>query len=371
LARFIRTYSFLSQVVTFIDVKLEADYLFCKALSAFIRPAGQASLDLGTEVELTHLRTEKTFEGSLALDERHGEVSTIFSGAGGQVTSEEEPLSAIVAKLNERFGTEWSDEDFVGHITAIMNRMADRDDVQQAAAVNTPDNFKTFAAKLFAQELVAQLDIAKDISLKLLDNPDERDLVLTSFLKLLQGKAKVAWQEHCPIGDLLGPDKESQHLEYKSTLRVHGETGEVYKPLETATLKTIAAFANSRDGGTLLIGVADDGTPVGLTADYASFSKPNKNDRDLFQLHLGNIISASMGDAVTGNVATYFHTIDDNDVCRVHVRPSGVPVDAKVTIDKKGQMIKKTAFYVRAGNATRELDATEKAKYILSRWPTT
>jgi hypothetical protein len=52
-----------------------------------------------------------------------------------------------VTRLNDQFGTEWSDADFVGHITSIMNRMADREDVRQAAAVNTPDNFKLFAAK--------------------------------------------------------------------------------------------------------------------------------------------------------------------------------------------------------------------------------
>jgi hypothetical protein len=34
-----------------------------------------------------------------------------------------------------------------------------------------------------------------------------------------------------------------------------------------------------------------------------------------------------------------------------------------------GQVIKKTVFYVRASNATRELDDAEKAKYILGRWP--
>ena len=43
----------------------------------------------------------------------------------------------------------------------------------------------------------------------------------------------------------------------------------MYKPLETAVLKTIAAFLNSRDGGTLLIGVADDGTVHGLDSDYS------------------------------------------------------------------------------------------------------
>ena len=35
----------------------------------------------------------------------------------------------------------------------------------------------------------------------------------------------------------------------------------------------------------------------------------------------------------------------------------------------KGQFVKKTAFYVRSGNSTRELNDTEQAKYILGRWP--
>ncbi|MGB8995785.1 MAG: type I restriction-modification system subunit M N-terminal domain-containing protein, partial [Pseudonocardiaceae bacterium] len=111
-------------------------------------------------------------------------------------------------------------------------------------------------------------------------------------------KNKVLAQEHCPIGDLLGPDKESQHLEYKSTLRIMATTGERYKTLETATLKTVAAFANSRDGGTLLIGVSDDGSVFGLASDYAAMRKPDKDDRDLFQLCLGDLIASSMGAAV-------------------------------------------------------------------------
>jgi type I restriction enzyme R subunit len=37
LNRFTRTYAFLSQIVTFSDVKLERDYLFCKALAAYLR----------------------------------------------------------------------------------------------------------------------------------------------------------------------------------------------------------------------------------------------------------------------------------------------------------------------------------------------
>jgi uncharacterized membrane protein len=37
-------------------------------------------------------------------------------------------------------------------------------------------------------------------------------------------------------------------------------------------IKTIAGFLNSEFGGTVLIGVIDDGTIFGLEDDYATFS---------------------------------------------------------------------------------------------------
>ena len=369
LNRFVRTYSFLSQVVSFTDVKLEADYLFCRAFGVFIRPAADTGLDLGSDIELTHLRNEEIFSGSIALDPAtHGEVSTIFSGTGPQHQPDEEPLSQIIALLNERFGTSWAPQDRVFY-DVVAGKLAGRMDIQQAAAVNTAENFKIVLTKAFVDQVVAQMATSEDMALKLIDNNDMRDAVVAAYLPLIQGKARVAWQEHCPIGDLLGADKESGSLEYKASLRTQAGSGQVYKPLETATLKTIAAFGNSRDGGTLLIGVADDGTACGLAADYASLRRAGKDDRDVFQLHLINIVTAAMGAAAAARLSVQFHTIDGFDVCRVHVQPSPVPVEATVTMSVKGQFVKKSAFYVRSGNSTRQLDDGERAKYILGRWP--
>jgi type I restriction enzyme, R subunit len=144
----------------------------------------------------------------------------------------------------------------------------------------------------------------------------------------------------------------------------------VYKPLETASLKTIAAFANSREGGTLLIGVADDGAVSGLDTDYASLAKLGKDNRDLFVQHVTNIAVASMGEAAAANISVQVHTVDGHDLCRAHVQPSAFPVDATVTVDKNGQFHKKTAFYVRLANGTKEItDPTERQKYIAGRWP--
>lgn len=38
-------------------------------------------------------------------------------------------------------------------------------------------------------------------------------------------------------------------------------------------------------------------------------------------------------------------------------------------LDRRGQVERKTAFYVRVGNGTREItDETERHRYIASRW---
>jgi type I restriction enzyme R subunit len=370
LLKFLRAYAFLAQVVQFTDVGLERDYLFGKALAAFIRPEGGTGLDLGSEIELTAIRHEKTSEGSITLGpETQGVVSTAFTGASPAPAAGLVPLSQIVSTLNGRFGTEFEESDFVRFFGQVAEKLAAQQNIQAAAAVNTPENFRLVLVKAFEEQVAAQMGSSTNLALKFMDEPGMQEEVISAFLPLIQGRAIATRQEYCPIGELLGPDAESAHLEYKASLRTLAD-GTVARGRETKVLRTMAGFANGRDGGTLLIGVDDSGAPCGLAGDYASMHKPGKSNRDLFQLHLMSIVSQSMGAAMAANVSSVqFHMIDSHDICRVHVRPSAVPVDARVTVEKSGQQVKKTAFYVRTGNSTRELNPTEKAKYVLSRWP--
>ena len=167
---------------------------------------------------------------------------------------------------------------------------------------------------------------------------------------------------------------EDAWLEYKSTFRVDSTTGDKFAPVETAALKTVAAFLNSWDGGTLLLGVAEDeagnGIPFGLGLDYVSVHKDGKDDADMFQLMLTDVMKASMGAAAISNVTTQMHTVDGNDICRVHIKPCGFPVDAKVTEIKKGQHVKAENFYTRINNGTHKfIDDNEWEKFKNYRWP--
>src|SRR5207237_9547285 len=82
---------------------------------------------------------------------------------------------------------------------------------------------------------------------------------------------------------------ESKTLEFKSTLRWNlREDKQDDKLVTHAVLKTIAAFLNT-EGGDLLIGVADDGSVVGLERDQLESD-------DKFMRHLAQVVRNSLGD---------------------------------------------------------------------------
>jgi hypothetical protein len=150
---------------------------------------------------------------------------------------------------------------------------------------------------------------------------------------------------------------EGPHLEFKSSLRWDMVETRVNKNLEAVILKTLAGFLNSAIGGTLLIGVADNGEILGLEKDFQTLKKP---DQDGFEQTLMTMISSNLGADVCPFVHVLFHVIDNLAVCRVIVSPANRPV----FIDH-GNMPK---FFVRTGGATRELNVQEALGYVSGRW---
>ena len=139
-------------------------------------------------------------------------------------------------------------------------------------------------------------------------------------------RGTVARQRTCPIGDLLGPDHTSPHLEYKPTLRWDIGGQQKSKTVEDAVIKTVAGFVNSPHGGTLLVGVADDGSVHGLEDDYNTFTKRDqRSDRDLWGQHLQNLIRQRLGDYAYTHLTWVFHKIGGKDLARISIEPSDHP----------------------------------------------
>ncbi len=365
LTRFVRVYGFLAQIVKFANPVLEGDYIYCRALARLIRDKKSGeSIDLGSEVELTHLRHDKIFEGSISLPGDEGEVQTIYSGTGPLGDPDEELLSEIIARINERFGTDWTEADRLVFDAAARDLVKD-EQIQNQAVNNDEATFRDHVfVNEFQKALVSRQDRFGKVVFTYLDNKDMQAAVAAVYAAKVQKQAIVAKQQTCPIGDLLGPDRESLYLEYKSTLRWDIKQQQKSKLIETAAIKTIAGFANSPYGGTLLIGVADDGSVHGLEDDYNTFSKRGQlGDHDLWGQHLQNLIRARLGDYALSLVDWQFHKVNSQDLARIHVGPSAHPI-----YDHKGQ---KETFWRRTPVSTLSItDPKERAQIITTRWGT-
>jgi hypothetical protein len=149
---------------------------------------------------------------------------------------------------------------------------------------------------------------------------------------------------------------ESEEVEFKSSLRWDLKTQNANKELERVIVHTIAGFMNSAGGGTLLIGVGDDGTIIGIENDYKIFNK----SRDGFMNHLNTLMGENCGKDSGFLFQVYFHKMDNKDVCQVVVKPSPKPVFVK----EGNQHV----LFVRMGNSTRELDSKDTFGYIMMRW---
>jgi len=155
--------------------------------------------------------------------------------------------------------------------------------------------------------------------------------------------------------ELLLRGGESEAVEFKSSLRWDHQQKRCNKALESVVVKTIAGFLN-HTGGDLLIGVADDGSVVGLEPDYTTL---RKKDRDGFELLLLQLVKRGLGGDICTLLHAVFQDIEGCDVCRLLIEPSNRPV--YVLHDDKAR------YYVRAGNSTRELDTREALDHIASR----
>ena len=147
---------------------------------------------------------------------------------------------------------------------------------------------------------------------------------------------------------------ESETSEFKSTLRFNLYTKKHESRIENQCLKSVAAFLNG-NGGTLFVGVNDDGEPIGMKPDAF------KNE-DKLMLHWHNLVREYIG----ADMAQFIHTkvvdLKGEQVLIIQCDPSSRPVFMTRDGDE--------AFYVRMGNSSQSLKPSEMLAYVDSRYGT-
>jgi type I restriction enzyme R subunit len=113
--KYVRQYSFISQIITFIDTDLEKFYLFTKLLFKYL-PYEKETLPLEVTqmVDMDKYKIQEEENGSIILNPEDATLENPQGdGHGGKRQDPKEVLEVIVKEINDKYAVELGDDDKV------------------------------------------------------------------------------------------------------------------------------------------------------------------------------------------------------------------------------------------------------------------
>lgn len=166
-------YAFLSQVMPYQDADLEKLYTFLRfLLSKIPRRSDGPPYHPDDEVALKYYRLQKISEGTIILEAgKGGTVSGTTEVGTGAIDKEKIELSQLIDRLNQRFSTDFKPADQLFFDSVREDAKSDTA-MQQAAKVNTLDNFGFVFDKVLLNLMIQRMENNEGIVAKFMNDPD-------------------------------------------------------------------------------------------------------------------------------------------------------------------------------------------------------
>ena len=149
---------------------------------------------------------------------------------------------------------------------------------------------------------------------------------------------------------------EGKETEFKSTLRWDINKACLNTDLEFLVIRAIASFLNTI-GGSLFIGVDDNGNILGLEKDYQTLKKSNS---DGFLLTLTNLVNTYFERNTHDLINCIIVNIMNKEICFIETKRS----DSPILVKKKDAEY----FFIRTSSGSQKLTSEEMINYIRSHW---
>jgi type I restriction enzyme, R subunit len=173
LSAYVQVYSFLSQIIPYADPELEMVYSYGRYLLPHLPLDRDTSVvKVGDEVALQYYRLERVFSGAIGV--REGEAQYIKSPTEvgtGSAKEEKAPLSEIINVLNERFGTQFSEEDRL-FFQQIKEKACRDKQVIATALANPLDKFELGIRKLIEDLMIERMAENDEIVTRYMEDRD-------------------------------------------------------------------------------------------------------------------------------------------------------------------------------------------------------
>lgn len=140
LQAFLRSYSFIVQVTRMMDKDIQEKYIYCKYLNQVLPREHSNGVNLDGKIELEYYRLEKAYEGSIMLVKEEGTLYGAKGDIGKSSEEDEENLSTIVDRINDKYHTKFTNMDKV--MEQITQDFVDDEKMVQFAKNNNPEEFR-------------------------------------------------------------------------------------------------------------------------------------------------------------------------------------------------------------------------------------
>ncbi len=183
-------YAFLSQIIPYQDSDLERLYAFVRNLLAKLPPPGDGqAFVLDDEVALRFFRLQQMTEGSIDLSDGEADPLKGPTDVGTALVKDEEvTLSSLIDRLNERFGTDFTEADqlFFDQIWASAER---DENIAEAALANNFADFSAYLDRRLDELFIARMEGNEEIFARVMRDSEfrsmaHRHLALAIFLQV-------------------------------------------------------------------------------------------------------------------------------------------------------------------------------------------
>jgi type I restriction enzyme R subunit len=170
-------YAFLSQIIPYHDSDLERLYTFVRNLLAKLPPPGDGrAFILDDEVALRYFRLQQMTEGSIDLSKGEAYPLKGPTDVGtASVRDEDVTLSSLIDRLNERFGTDFTEADqlFFDQIRASAEN---NESITEAARANNYANFAAYLERVLDELFIERMEGNEEIFAKVMTDTEFRSV---------------------------------------------------------------------------------------------------------------------------------------------------------------------------------------------------
>jgi type I restriction enzyme R subunit len=186
---YVRLYVFLAQIVPFVNPYLERLYLFLNHLQNKLGKQRDEDLAQGIldNIDMDSYRLQKEGEFNIQLQQGDELKPIPTDMRGGAADPEMEYLSNIVKAFNDRFGTQFTNEDKVKKMTEdLMADVAQDAEFANAFRHSDEQNAKITFEEVLKRKLIDHIETNFEVFKEFNDNKEFRDFFAGTMFKIMK-----------------------------------------------------------------------------------------------------------------------------------------------------------------------------------------